>query len=164
MTETTLLDKVLAEIVAKPDNWDQSCWVAPVVPYTELPEIGTELNVCGTTMCLAGWALVCSGEWKPIVAEDPSFGSDSKIRDSKIITFVNVSTGLAPKEHLEAEAGSNSDLAWELGVRGGVAAVARRLLGLTDADAHHLFFGDLDTDDPEEFAAAVRHYLEHSEG
>jgi len=52
MPDLELLRKVLRQIDAHPELWDQSWWI------TESP--------CRTAYCVAGWAIILSGEQLPL--------------------------------------------------------------------------------------------------
>lgn len=58
MPNTELLVDVLAHIDLQPDSWNQGLWGATYV----IPDSVGAMNECGTAFCVAGWALMLSGE------------------------------------------------------------------------------------------------------
>lgn len=71
---TKLLEKCFTRILKEPERWDQSSW-GDARPIDEVPakmrkliEEGADA-ACGTTACLAGHAMLLSGEWKQIITK-----------------------------------------------------------------------------------------------
>jgi len=63
MSNAALIEQVKTAIRTRPENWKQTSW-ADVAEYTR-PEAERD-EICGTTMCTAGWALYLSGIAKPV--------------------------------------------------------------------------------------------------
>ena len=167
-----LINTCLDNIVAEPKKWDQgswsSGWIITKVPKAMLPKVvkGAE-SMCGTTACLAGQAMLASGEWRTVIttvekvkdqnqADNASaeqwYGKKNwKVDDvlSYDVDFQNVESNQWPSDYLNK--GDTDDAC---------LVIAQELLGLTFEQAHYLFITISDRSwTPKGFAKHVRNYL-----
>lgn len=138
-----LLDQVLNYIESHPDEWNQETFCS-----------SSASSPCGTTACLAGHALLLSGEWQL----------------DKHNTFLHVQSGLSTEKFVQA----NSPL---FGSDVGTVIVAAELLDISLGTASKLFFtipctaDDCEHDeeceahlnDPAQFCAYVRKTVAEAE-
>ena len=167
-----LINTCLDNIVAEPKRWDQgtwsSGWIITKVPKAMLPKVvkGAE-SMCGTTACLAGQAMLASGEWRTVItnveklktqnqADNASaeqwYGKKNwKVDDllSYDVDFQHVESSMWPIDYLDADQSGEPCL-----------IIAQELMGLTYDQAHYLFIAISDrTWTPKGFAKHVRSYL-----
>lgn len=140
---TDLLEKTLAVIVARPQGWDQSTWISAV------PDATTES--CGTTACLAGHALIQSGDFRQV-----KIIWDYEINDEREFNpEADEVTGEFDLQFI------HKDEAWSLDTYVDPFFEAAERLGLDDGQAEHLFYQtqDMVWDSADQFADYVREYL-----
>jgi hypothetical protein len=130
MPNTPELEAVYDLIVVKPEAWNQCSWVddAPDATQFEIDPAGrlvvsNEVNICETTFCFAGHALLRAGF--PVVRWGGSLAFARHDFDCDV-------------EPVTAFEVLNSDEIHE---------TARDLLGLTDREARRLFEAENDIDD-----------------
>ena len=131
---TELLERVFDLIRKDPAHWDQSGWIIGTQGEVDLSMIDKgQPELCGTTCCIAGWAMLLSGEFRPVFNDTNTFIND----------MIEVSSGSTTNEIAESEDSSYNDpdevYLWE----------GARLLGLTEAQATHLFLRMEPIFDPE---------------
>lgn len=61
-----LVNKVLDQIKAKPENWDQTTWTSPDFNDYDFSDDDPEFNLCGSRFCFGGWALFLSNRLRAI--------------------------------------------------------------------------------------------------
>ncbi len=103
-----LLEECLRHIEEHPDEWNQASFTST-----------SNSTACGTTACLAGHALVLSGEWQ--IETYPLMSGDHAPRAAR---FVNAETGAKLPASAQIE----------------IVEEATRLLDLTPVTAHSLFY------------------------
>lgn len=132
-----LLERCLTQIVEHPETWNQQAW-----GQAERPKHETE---CGTTHCLAGWAMVLSGEYATEV--DYAGGAYYTDADGERfgLYFVETETGKRIPE--------NDTVFIDAG---------QRLLGLERPVARRLFLDTVYMRDPLEFAEHVRRTIKEN--
>ncbi len=143
----TLLERVLGLIEEKPDKWAQESWVtSSALDEDELRLLQEgKYGECGTTGCVAGWALIFSQDWRPRLSEPNNLRfayvhDVERVSDGKSITEIAQEMGLRP-----------DDLYMKEGAR---------LLGLDQEDAHYIFIEmSYNSDMPLTFTDRVRDYL-----
>jgi hypothetical protein len=132
---TAVLDAALRQITAVPEGWNQSTWISPA----------NGDNACGTTMCLAGHVMIASGEFRQarLVEDDFSYREAQPGEIADDIEFARMGERYDPD--VEIDPGDEG----------------RRILGISDAEANHLFHStvDMDWESAYEFADYVRDYL-----
>lgn len=126
-----LAQRIHDQITQHPDQHDQGTWCSlPGVDATDA--VGAD-NMCGTTACVAGWAMLFSGY--------------------KFRRGVSISYGVPVlATQVLAPTGPNMGV-WVDEARVQMSTTGAELLGLNADDAYNLFCGTLAADNPEEAAA-----------
>lgn len=138
---TALLRKVLTLIDTKPEKWSQGAWFAGKAENEEQVAAAAkgQTNICGTTACVAGWAVLMSEKFQPILT-----------RRGRTY-FVDDLLRLSDKRSISDLEDSNE---WDWEVKG------QELLGLSYAQAHYIFCNmDYNQSHPHSFTDSVRVYL-----
>ena len=136
-----LLDLALTRIVNEPASWDQSTWgrgINSKLPPTVQPG---DVVLCGTTACLAGHAMLESGQWRLRLTQVERDHDNETYMN--VMEFVNL-RGETPDPFRDSR----------------IPEEAGKLLGLTVSEQQHLF-GVSYTNGmtPKQFARYVRAYL-----
>ncbi len=108
-----LLERVKDQIRNRPENWNQGSWLAPRT-FTRPEEERDEL--CGTTMCTAGWTLVEAKYALPV--------------------WSTIWDGFENSKHLEWQRLGHGDVIRASATPG----IAQELLGLTAYQSDALFY------------------------
>lgn len=151
--EHALLERVLDHITSHPEMWDQNSWVdvssealdaADPSSYTD-PRVLQE-TMCGTTACLAGWSMLLSDDYAPVVELRTSVNN---VPFSIITGIYELSTGQTIPQIAED---NDDNLVYQ--------SRAADLLGVTPDQATYLFYDLMCApDNPRLFSDMVRVYL-----
>lgn len=110
-----LAKKVYAHITAHPDQFDMDQF-ADVAPDSE----------CGTSACIAGWAQVLSGQFKIVVKPMLDNDGNPVVRHGHPVQYADF-------ERVAGQPTPDDEDNHDMG---------RELLGITDDQAHELFYTD----------------------
>lgn len=137
----TLLEKVLNLIEEKPEKWEQASWVdsRELTPGQLADMQAGKYEMCGTTACVAGWALLLSGQYEPELSPTGKY----------VISIREKATGLSLEQ---MDDGDDADSIYE--------RLGAELLGLDHDQAYRIFLGmRYDSQLPKTFTDQVRFYL-----
>lgn len=110
-----LMTKVVEMINLAPKKWNQSSWVSH--------DEDDVLEMCNTTMCIAGWAMLLSGKVEQKVWMDENNDGTKYVSDVQLVWPGEVN------DYGEEEIVTESEYK-EMGAE---------LLGLNDVQAHNIF-------------------------
>lgn len=130
-----LLDRTLQQIVDDPASWNQGDWCLVRLSKVPAAVVTGDVALCGTTACLAGHALLQSGQYQ-LQYVGISHQGDSVVHAG--VQFYDL------QGHSVYDGGS-------------IETTAGDLLGLTKGEASYLF--STAGGSPVEFCAMVRAYL-----
>lgn len=149
---TELLERVFNIIRNDPKHWDQSTWISGTQGEVDLSMIDKgQPELCGTTCCIAGWAMLLSGEYRPVLNSLGTY-----IHDMIEVDSGNTITEIAEDE--DNSYGGDSDDVY--------TSEGARLLGLSESQARYLFVTmepvydpDTETYDVEDFISRAKTFL-----
>lgn len=143
MLNEKLLDRTLQAIIDDPSGWNQSDWCRVRRVKVPADVVRGDVALCGTTACLAGHALLESGQWQLQYV--------GLVRDetSNILLDARVQFFDLHGKSIHDRTGDEDVI--------GIEATAGALLGLTRWEASHLFSTSGYT--AVSFCAMVRAYL-----
>lgn len=140
-----LLDRVVDFVSTYPEVHDQSDWVnfdKDDVPEVVLPD---GRNVCGTAACVAGWAVIMDNPrvgLRPVYYNEPYLGAYG----TAYVHLADDDKDTPADQHREYKVSAMVDF----------QAEGREALGLTRAEASHLFSASNSLEDVQTIAKEIK--------
>lgn len=142
-----LLDQILNLIETTPSKWEQMSWLGETIIDEEQKRLLdlAQYELCGTQACVAGWAMLLSKDWKPVIEPlgDGQYNIKQMVRASDAATVSQV----AEEDDMDED---------NVYIKYGA-----QLLGLTWSQAKHIFlYMPYEQERPKTFTDRIRDYLE----